>query len=293
LNRKIGLLPVMLRHITMNKPRLKLKFVGCEVLHREACYLAATSPHQVDVQFLRKGLHDLPAADMKPQVQAAIDAVDPQAGYDAIILGYARCNDGLVGIHAGGAGRPAVVIPRAHSCIAFFFGSAGAYREYFDEHPGTYYMTTGWAERDSQAGGIFQNFQHAQGESDKSAGLAGPADQGVLAKLGLTDSYEQMVEKYGRDNADFIMESLGDWTKNYRQMLYLQMFPQEVCDETPYIDQARKQACQHSWQFEVRPGKWDILRKLFWGQWDDDFVILQAGQSLTARNDDRILDKQG
>ena len=290
---------------TDDKPRLKLKFIGCEVIHREACYLAASAPHQVDLQFLRKGLHDLEAADMRSQVQAAIDAVDPQAGYDATILGYARCNDGLVGIQAGSL---PVVIPRAHSCITFFFGSAGAYLEYFDEHPGTYYMTTGWAERGGQAGGAFQHFQQAQqaqsagldsrqANSDCGQSQAGggnnpnlPPRQGVLAKLGLADSYEQMVEKYGRDNADFIMESLGDWTKNYNKILYLRMFPEEICDESPYIAQARDQACRHNWQFEIRQGKWDILRKLFLGRWDDDFVILQPGQKLSARNDDRILD---
>ncbi len=31
----------------------KYKFIGCEIIYREACYLAATCPRQVDVEVLR------------------------------------------------------------------------------------------------------------------------------------------------------------------------------------------------------------------------------------------------
>ena len=37
---------------------------------------------------------------MLAELQAAVDAVDPAAGYEAMLLGYARCNDGLVGLTA-------------------------------------------------------------------------------------------------------------------------------------------------------------------------------------------------
>ena len=60
--------------MSKNLPRRKLKFIGCEIIYREACFLAATSPAQVDVEFLRKGLHDLETPDMVSRVQAAIDS---------------------------------------------------------------------------------------------------------------------------------------------------------------------------------------------------------------------------
>lgn len=255
--------------------KLKLKFIGCEIIYREACYLAATSPHHVDVEFLRKGLHDLETADMNTRVQAAIDAVDAAAAYDAIILGYARCNDGLVGIQARNV---PLVIPRAHDCITFFFGSRQAYREYFDCHPGTYYMTTGWSERNAFGDGQYSTAAYGK--------------QGVMAKLGLADSYDQMVAKYGKENADFIMESMGDWTRNYRKMLYLKMFAPVVFDEAHYVEQARLDASQKNWEFELREGKWDLLQKLFYGQWDSDFVFVQPGMKLAARNDERVLEAE-
>jgi len=253
--------------------RRKFKFIGCEVLYREACHLAATGRHQVDVEFCLKGLHDLPRGDMLAKLQSVIDAVPESARYEAILLGYARCNDGLAGLTARSI---PLVIPRAHDCITFFFGSRGAYQTYFDEHPGTYYMTTGWSERNRFGDG---------------AGYQTPAygKTGVMAKLGLTESYEAMVARYGKENADFIVQSIGDWTRNYTGMLYLRM---GVCDEDRHVDAAREQAAKSNWTFECRPGDWSLLERLFAAQWNDDFVIVPPGSRLVARNDATILDAE-
>ena len=254
--------------MTQNPVR-KFKFIGCEIIYREACFLAATGPHQVDVEFLLKGLHDLPRQDMLQKIQAIVDAVSPEAGYEAILLGYARCNDGLVGLKAGAI---PLVIPRAHDCITFFFGSRSVYKDYFDRHPGTYFMTTGWAERNKF------------GET----GYARPAYgmEGVMGKLGLAEPYEAMVEKYGKENADYVIESLGGWLKSYSRSLFLEM---GVCDERPFIERARQEAAERSFEFELRKGDWTLLKNLFLGQWDDAFAIVPPGGTIVARNDEAVL----
>ena len=259
-------------HAAPLTPPRRFKFIGCEILYREACFLAATVPPRVDVEFLLKGLHDLPRQDMRQRVQAAVDAVPADAGYEAILLGYARCNDGLVGLQARGI---PLVIPRAHDCITFFFGSRAAYNDYFDRFPGTYFMTTGWAERNVFGDGAYSRPAYGK--------------DGVMAKLGLTEPYEDMVAKYGKDNADYIVESLGGWLKNNTRSLYLDM---GACDEQPLIAQARKQAEERAWEFEIRKGDWALLRKLFLGQWDADFVVVPPGGHIVARNDEAVLDAQ-
>ena len=248
---------------------MKLKFIGCEIIYREACRLAAASRNMVDVEFLRKGLHDLETADMLSHLQATVDAVNRKAGYDAIILGYARCSDGVVGLTAGDV---PLVIPRAHDCVTFFFGSRRAYKEYFDSHSGTYFMTTGWSERNT--------------DSEAIASRPAYEHEGVMGRLGLADSYEQMVAKYGKDNADFIRETLGDWRSNYSKMLYLEM---DVCDESSHIADARAKAEEQNWAFELRKGDWTMLDKLFNGPWDDDFLVVPPGRTIAARNDEKIL----
>ncbi len=251
-------------------PRRRRKFIGCEIIYREACWLAATSPEMVDVEFLRKGLHDLETPDMVARVQGAIDSVDPYADYEAILLGYARCNDGLVGVTARDI---PLVLPRAHDCITFFFGSRPDYRQYFDAHPGTYYLSSGWSERNLAEGADYAHPAYGK--------------QGVMGKLGLAETYEEMVEKYGKDNADFLRDMLGDWRKNYSRYLYLTM---GVSDESRLIASAREEAARLGWEFELREGSLRLLSRLFNGPWDEDFLVVPPGRRIVARNDEAILD---
>ena len=53
--------------------------------------------------------------------------------------------------------------------------------DYFNSHPGVYFKTTGWIER---------------GEADGELGQLA-----LGKKLGLQQSYEEMVAKYGEENA--------------------------------------------------------------------------------------------
>ncbi len=248
--------------------RRKFKFIGCEILYREACSLAASVDERVDVEFLLKGLHDLPRQDMNARIQAAIDSTD--AGYDAILLGYARCNDGVVGLQAR---EIPLVIPKAHDCITLLFGSRTAFEEYFSSHSGTFYASTGWIERD--------NFEGSP------ASLPAYGRRGVMSNLGLDMTYDEMVEKYGQDNAEFILQSIGDWRKNYTRCLYLEM---GVCDESACIAEARKRAQKNNWSFSTQRGELELLRKMFSGVWDDDFVVVPPGSRIIARNDAEIMD---
>lgn len=110
-----------------------------------------------------------------------------------------------------------------------------------------------------------------------------------MGKLGLTESYDEMVRKYGKENADFLKDMLGDWMKNYDKFLYLRM---GVCDEEPFIEAARKDAADRGWKLETREGNLSLLRKLFNGPWDEDFIIVPPGGKIVARNDERILDTE-
>ena len=78
---------------------MKLQVLCCEVFFREICLLAASSPHTIDLAFLPKGLHDLGVERMVPRLQEQIDAV-PAGEYDAIVLVYGLCNNGIVGLQA-------------------------------------------------------------------------------------------------------------------------------------------------------------------------------------------------
>ena len=246
----------------------KFKLIACEVFYREACYLAATSPHQIDLQFLQKGLHDLETKDMVDHMQKTIDEVEPDKKYDAALLGYGRCNDGLVGVQARDI---PLVLPRAHDCITVYFGSRQRYKEYFFAYPGTFYHTTGWVERDLEEGEYH---------------LPAYGQKGIMANLGLAQSEQELIEQYGEENARYLMDTLFNLEKNYTNLLYLKM---DICDEKPYIRASREFAKKKGWNFHVENGSMSILSRLCSGEWDDDFLIVPSGAKIISSNDDEVI----
>jgi hypothetical protein len=234
---------------------MRLKVISCEVLFREVAQLAARSPNQVDLEFLPKGLHDLRSLNMRERVQQMVDAVDT-AKYDAVALGYALCGNGLVGLTARSI---PVILPRAHDCITLFMGSRDRYNQYFVNNPGVYFKTTGWIERGNSGG------QQLFGDSVE---------------------YDRLVEKYGEDNAQYLMQELHGYNKTYHQFTYIEM---GVEPDNSFEQQTREQAIARGWRFEKMEGDISLLRKLIDGQWDDDFLIIPPGWRVAPTHDDRII----
>jgi hypothetical protein len=237
----------------------RILIIACEVVARELHALAARSRRIVDIVFLPKGLHDQETTKMRARLQEEIDKADPRR-YDAVVMAYGLCNNGTLALRA--PGMP-LVIPRAHDCITFFFGSAKKYRDYFDANPGTYYQTTGWMER---------------GHSDLA--------DNIMSQLGLSSGYSEYVEKYGKDNADYIMGVLGGWRENYHRMTYIRM-PVDGLPE--YTDQAREEAAENGWEFHLVEGDMSLLADLVMGPWDDGrFCVAPPGARLERVSDDSI-----
>jgi len=240
---------------------MRLKLICCEVLYREICHLVANSPHVCDADFLPKGLHDIGVDKMRPRLQERIDAVEP-GSCDAILLGYGLCNNGVAGLEAR---HTKIVVPRAHDCITLFLGSRARYKKLFDEHPGTYYRTSGWIER-----GDGENID----------------DDTISKKLGLHMQYEDLVRKYGEDNARYLMETMGDLTANYDRMAFIAMGLE--C-EAHFGRIAEKEAKDRGLNFEKISGSMDLIRKLVNGEWDDDFLVVKPGETIKASHDDAVI----
>ncbi len=245
---------------------MKLKLISCEVFCREMCAAVARSPNRVDVEFLPKGLHDLPCADMRRRLQEALDRVDT-AQYDAVVLGYGLCNNGL---HHVQAREIPLVLPRAHDCMTLFLGSRKRYRQYFDDNLGVYFQTSGWIERGEVTGELKQlSIGHTSG---------------------MDRTYAELVAQYGEDNAQYLYETLCNTEKNYRQITFIEM---GVEPDDRFERESQQQACQRGWKYEKVQGDISMIQRLLDGQWDaDEFLVVQPGQRVIARYDEGIVESE-
>ena len=242
---------------------MKYKLISCEIFFREMEFLLEQSPHQIDVEFMQKGLHDIPPEEMTRRIQAQIDAASGQ-DYDAILLGYGLCNNGLDGIVARNV---QLILPRAHDCITLFFGSRQRYREHFDSNPGTFYKTTGWIERDE----ISEELKPIS----------------IPNQTGMDMSYAQLVEEYGEDNAEFLWEELCNTEKNYSQITFIEM---GVEPDDSFEKMAQEEATSRDWKFEKAPGNLTLLQQLISSDWNpEDFLIVPPGKKITADHTERIV----
>src|SRR5512145_3150155 len=213
----------------------------CEALARSVYAVAAVAPHPVSVRLFKQGLHNTPKR-LRIALQTAIDAV-AVGECDALLLVYGMCGMATVGLTAR---HTPLVIPRAHDCITLYLGSLARYQQEFDAHPGTYWYSLDYIEHSDDANG---------------AGL-GAINLGVLGEV-----YQTYVERYGRDNADYLMETMAEWGRHYDRAVYIDM---DTGDAGVYEQIARDQASLRGWVFERKHGDRRLLELLLSGEWPAD-----------------------
>ena len=133
-----------------------------------------------------------------------------------------------------------LVIPRVDDCIAIFLGSCKAYKEQTQKEPGTYYLTKGWIE---------------VGDSPFS-------------------EYQRLIEKYGEAKAERMIRLM---LRNYTRLGFINTGQYEI---DRYRDYARKTAEKFNLRFEEIGGSPALVKKMVFGPWDDEFLVLAPGQTV-------------
>jgi hypothetical protein len=239
---------------------MRLKCIGCEALARLIYWCAAQSPHTVDVEMLKYGLHNTPT-DLRLRLQERIDATDET--YDAVVLVYGLCGQASAGLRAKSA---KLVIPRAHDCITLFLGSRARYQSEFESHSGTYWYVQDYLERRDGMG----------------SGLAIGAGSAAETEA----KYAEYVAKFGRDNADYLMQVMGEWQKHYKRAAFIDF---GIGDSSQTQAQAQANAAQRGWEFERIAGDLVLVRRLLNGDWDNDFLIANPGEQIAMSYDDDVM----
>ena len=127
-----------------------------------------------------------------------------------------------------------IVIPKIDDCIGISLGSRSKYYREFADHPGTYYFTKGWIESAEDP----------------------------------LKEYHKTVEKYGEDTALWVaQESL----KHYERTVLIKTTKE---DHEPSKKYAEEFARFFRLRYQEMPGSVEYLRKLLFGPWDKDFVVI-------------------
>jgi hypothetical protein len=240
---------------------VRYTLIACEVFYRELCLAIAKTPSTIDVAFLPKGMHNTPAV-MRKALQDTIDAVDDRQ-VDAVLLGFGLCGNVAKDIVAR---SHSLVIPRTDDCIALFLGGRNRYMVEFTQHPGTYYYSSASFERATDV----------EGSGALGAEVANKEEK-----------YKEYVERYGEENAKYLIEVELSWSEHYTRAAYLHV------PELAHLGYAAKVADKaRSLGLEYTAIDTDLsyLQRLLSGNWStEEFLIVPPGHRIEATYDDRVL----
>lgn len=141
------------------------------------------------------------------------------------------------------ASTATLVIPRTDDCIAIFLGSCNAYKDQSKKEPGTYYLTKGWIE-------------------------AGDTP---------FEEHKLLIERYGEAKAERMTRLL---LRNYRRLAFIDTGQYEIARYKSY---ARETAEKFGLRYEEIEGSPALVKKMLFGPWDDEFVVVSPGETVTYR----------
>jgi Protein of unknown function (DUF1638) len=139
------------------------------------------------------------------------------------------------------SGNRTLIIPRVDDCIAIFLGSAAEYQRQYSSVPGTYYLTKGWIE---------------SGDTPFS-------------------EYDILVERYGVQIARRIIKQI---LKNYTRLAFISTGNDKLEN---YRERARSLAGQFGLRYEEIEGSDAIIKKMVYGPWDNEFIIVPPGKTVS------------
>jgi hypothetical protein len=142
------------------------------------------------------------------------------------------------------SGSRTLIIPRVDDCIAIFLGSAYEYQKQYRSAPGTYYLTKGWIEFDDTP----------------------------------FSEYDILVERHGEQIAHRIINQI---LKNYTRLAFINIGNNKL---EHYREHARSMAERFNLRYEEIQGSDVLMKKLLYGPWDDELVIIPPGNTISFFN---------
>jgi hypothetical protein len=99
--------------------------------------------------------------------------------------------------------------------------------------------------------------------------------------------FEEYVEKYGLDNAQYLIEMETQWLNNYGRVALINL---GIGREDVYRTFAKNVAQAHGWDYAEVQGDTGLIQHFLDGDWNDkDFLIVPPGCRIIQTYDDDVL----
>lgn len=227
---------------------MRFKFIACKVMQREVYLCASQSKNIIDIVQMTQGLHDIPDI-LRSEVQKELHKTADASGkpYDAILLGYCLCSNGICGLHS----NIPIVVTRGHDCMTLLLGSRHRYQDYFDTHKGIYWYSVGWIEHCHEL---------------------------MPSKERHEKLLTEYTTKYGHENAKYLMETEQTWIAEYKRAVFIDWGLPGTSEAKDYTKQC---ADYLGWEYDEINGSDNLMQRLVDGDWNDnDFLVVQPGQTI-------------
>lgn len=237
-----------------DSPAPRISVLACGVLEEEVRHFARKSPQLVSIRVMESGLHDTPER-LRSELQRNIDEIEATENCDAIALVYGLCSCGTENLVTRTC---RLVMARAHDCITLLLGSKERYASYQKFQPGTYWYSPGWNK-----------------------------NMNVPGKDRYEKLYRRYLEKFGKDNAEYLIEADKEGLSNYNCAAYVDLGVGDSEKEARYC---RDCAQWMGWDHVHLKSDQKLLRDLLCGAWDDQrFLVLEPGETFRFSIDENVI----
>jgi len=207
--------------------------LACRTIEGEVLKVAGDLGFAGGVRWVESGLHNRPEV-LRSRLQEELDRID---GADVVLLAFGYCGNAVVGLTARGF---RLVFPRADDCITLLLGSC-ARRQEISAEVGTYFLTKGWLEHETN----------------------------------LWAEHQASVRRWGAERAERLRARM---LAHYGRLAVVET---GAYDLPAFVERTRPIAAALKLEHAVVPGSLRLLAKLLTGPWDGDFMTFAPGETVT------------